>query len=197
MLYMLDAFFADEFQSQVAEVSVYRALVVRDLSRLVDIVVPQDSWEAVLNHGSAKQILLAWRTRHVLDPEMLSSLLATMECRAAAVRESVRQGKLSAAHISRSNILRRIEEDRERHKQLREESWKLPPMTYMRDLALENPVPAGIEPGPGHDTYKTPDAVALEFEQTWETTSDLNDDDLEAMREEVSIWWGERAFEQL
>ena len=194
---MLDAFFADEFQSHVAEVAIYRALIVRDLPALVDMVVPQDNWEAVLNYGSARQILQAWRTRHVLDPDMLSSLLSLIESRALTVRERVRQGDLAAAEIPRSDILRRIEEDRERHKQLREESWKLPPMTYMRDLALENPIPAGIVLGPRQDTYKIPDAIALEFEQTWETTSDLNDDDLEVIREEVSNWWGENAVKRL
>lgn len=197
ILYMLDAFFADEFQSHVAEVAIYRALIVRDLPALVDMVVPQDNWEAVLNYGSARQILQAWRTRHVLDPDMLSSLLSLIESRALTVRERVRQGDLAAAEIPRSDILRRIEEDRERHKQLREESWKLPPMTYMRDLALENPIPAGIVLGPRQDTYKIPDAIALEFEQTWETTSDLNDDDLEVIREEVSNWWGENAVKRL
>ena len=197
ILYMLDAFFADEFQSHVAEVAIYRALIVRDLPALVNMVVPQDNWEAVLNYGSARQILQAWRTRHVLDPDMLSSLLSLIESRALTVRERVRQGDLAAAEIPRSDILRRIEEDRERHKQLREESWKLPPMTYMRDLALENPIPAGIVLGPRQDTYKIPDAIALEFEQTWETTSDLNDDDLEVIREEVSNWWGENAVKRL
>ncbi|WFD36782.1 glycerol kinase, partial [Malassezia cuniculi] len=97
---------------------------------------------------------------------------------------------LSVDHIPRSDILRRIEEDRERHKQLREESWKLPPMTYMADLVSENPVPAGIRSEAGKDTYCTPDAVTLEFEQTWETTSDLNDDDVEVIREETALWWG-------
>ena len=67
----------------------------------------------------------------------------------------------------------------------------------MRDLALENPIPAGIVLGPRQDTYKIPDAIALEFEQTWETTSDLNDDDLEVIREEVSNWWGENAVKRL
>lgn len=202
ILYMLDAFFADEYRSQVAEVSVYHALVLRDLPVLVDMVVPKDSWEAVLNYGSARQILCSWRMRNVLNPEMLTTLLETMEQRSSeyavadSVRERVQKGDLTVEHISRGDILRRIEEDRERHKQLREESWKLPPMTYMRDLAPENPVPASIETTTGQNTQNAPDAITLEFEQTWETTSDLNDDDMDVIREEISHWWGAEAVKQ-
>lgn len=202
MLYMLDTFFADEYRSHTAEVSVYHALVVRDLPVLVDMVVPRDSWEAVLNYGSARQILCSWRTRNVLNPEMLTTLLDTMEQRSSeyavadSVRERVQKGDLTVEHISRGDILRRIEEDRERHKQLREESWKLPPMTYMRDLAPENPVPASIESTTKQNTQNVPDAITLEFEQTWETTSDLNDDDTHVIREEISHWWGAEAMKQ-
>lgn len=34
------------------------------------------------------------------------------------------------------------------------------------------------------------DAVSLEFEQLWDTTSDLNEDDLDYMREESAHGWG-------
>lgn len=34
------------------------------------------------------------------------------------------------------------------------------------------------------------DVVSLEFEQHWDTTSDLNEDDLDYMREETLHWWG-------
>jgi CTD kinase subunit gamma len=60
--------------------------------------------------------------------------------------------------ISREDILRRIEEDRERHKRLRESLWV---------------VPAG-DP-------------QLEFDDAWERTSDLNEDDEAIMRDEAAL----------
>ncbi|PKI83268.1 hypothetical protein MVES_002837 [Malassezia vespertilionis] len=82
-----------------------------------------------------------------------------------------------AANISRSDILRRIEEDRERHKRLRENSWKLPPMTFLHALKM-------------HQGEESVTAMQLEFDQDWETTSDMNEDDLDYFREETMRWWG-------
>lgn len=53
---MLDAFLADDFQTSPAEVAVYRTLAVRDLPAIVDLVVPEGSWDAVINGGSTKQV---------------------------------------------------------------------------------------------------------------------------------------------
>lgn len=33
-------------------------------------------------------------------------------------------------------------------------------------------------------------AIAIEFDHEWDTVSDLNEDDLEHIREEVAHWWG-------
>lgn len=60
--------------------------------------------------------------------------------------------------ISKEAILRRIEEDRERHKRLRESLWVIP-----RDDSDH------------------------EFNQAWEETSDLCSDDFEVMREEMAL----------
>lgn len=61
--------------------------------------------------------------------------------------------------ISKEDILRRIEEDRERHKRLRESLWVVP----RQDLDFE-------------------------FNQAWEETSDLGSDDFEVIREEMALW---------
>lgn len=62
MLFMLDAFLADDFQNN-SDVAVYRALAVRDLKALVDMVVPANSWDAVINAGSTRQV------RNLLDSD--------------------------------------------------------------------------------------------------------------------------------
>lgn len=64
-----------------------------------------------------------------------------------------------AGQISKEDILRRIEEDRERHKRLRESLWVIP----------------------NHD-------ADWEFNHAWENTSDLCDDDFEVIREEMALY---------
>lgn len=61
--------------------------------------------------------------------------------------------------IGKEDILRRIEEDRERHKRLRESLWVVPP-----------------------------DDEDYEFNQAWEETSALCDDDFEVIREELALY---------
>jgi len=63
--------------------------------------------------------------------------------------------------FSDSLIQQRMEEDRERHKRLRENIWQIP----ATQLEAEDP----------------------EFEKAWEEASDLNSDDFEIMREENEI----------
>lgn len=56
LLFMLDVFLTDDYHTNPDEVGVYRALAVRDLPALVDMVVPSDSWDAVINVGSTLQV---------------------------------------------------------------------------------------------------------------------------------------------
>ncbi|WFD29755.1 hypothetical protein MSPP1_000767 [Malassezia sp. CBS 17886] len=178
VLFLLDVFLADDFASPAAEVDVYRALALRDLTAIVDMVMPPDSWDAVLNLGSTRQILRSWQAKRVYDAGVLSHLIDTVEERAAVVREKVAEKQIPAvAPLSGTEILQRVEEDRERHKRLRENSWKLPPMSYVH--ALDNTRPnERLEP------------MAIEFDELWDNTSDVNEDDLENIREESAYWWG-------
>ena len=107
------------------------------------------------------------------------------------------------ARVSRADVLRRVEEDRERvrilsdaqHKRLRENSWKLPPMSYLHAFDPPRSHSQGEVDVPTATLAPSApvDAVALEFDQHWETTSDLNEDDLDYMREETVHWWGNGA----
>jgi hypothetical protein len=58
ILFMLDSFLANDFQTNPEDVEVYRRLAARDLPSLVDMVVPTDSWDAVINAGSTRQVSL-------------------------------------------------------------------------------------------------------------------------------------------
>mgnify|MGYP002712297081 FL=1 len=56
VLFMLDSFLADDFETNPEEVAVYRTLATRDLPAIIDMVVPPDSWDAVLNITSTRQV---------------------------------------------------------------------------------------------------------------------------------------------
>lgn len=45
----------------------------------------------------------------------------------------------------------------------------------------------------GEDAQET--ALDIEFEQAWETTSDWNEDDIDAVTEECGLCWGEEGWE--
>ena len=80
---------------------------------------------------------------------------------------------------------KRIEQDRERHKRLRERRWVQPtlhnpPSFQLPPLACFYPL---TEPGGGQEEL----ALDIEFENEWEATSDWNEDDEEAMGEEAQL----------
>ena len=56
ILFMLDVFLSDDYRTNPEEVGVYRTLAVRDLPALVDMVVPSESWDAVINVGCTMQV---------------------------------------------------------------------------------------------------------------------------------------------
>lgn len=84
----------------------------------------------------------------------------------------------STQSLSKNEINKRIEQDRERHKRLRERRWvqptsRNPALSQTAQLASFYPLEAGEEL-----------PLDIEFENEWETTSDWNDDDQEAIEEE-------------
>lgn len=161
--------------------------------------------EGLLNARSARLILESWRARRVLDPVAVDAALAILAQRGAGATRA--EGSSSSPRMGRSDILRRIEEDRERQKRLRERMWILP-IPPLRTAGTANPSPASPSPfaltpasprpggeggrGPGgakvkqHMPPPRPPPVQpldVEFEQMWEGASDLDDDDFERMRE--------------
>ncbi|KAK4705346.1 CTD kinase subunit gamma, partial [Phenoliferia sp. Uapishka_3] len=127
----------------------YKDLIARDLRNLVELVVPETR-EGILNYGSAAQVsrggrssavsmarqltefqsnsiqvIKSWRTRRLLDAEVLDPITTSLEARRVSLH-SAPPGTSSLSKFSRNDILRRIEDDRERHKRLRERLWVLP-----------------------------------------------------------------------
>lgn len=89
----------------------------------------------------------------------------------------------ASSTFSRNEVFRRIEEDRERHKRLRERRW-VQPISYSNQphqVASLIPLPENEE-GDSNEL-----AIDIEFDNEWETTSDWNEDDDEAVAEENNL----------
>jgi CTD kinase subunit gamma len=90
----------------------------------------------------------------------------------------------SSSRFSRNDVFKRIEEDRERHKRLRERRWVQPVSNY---APLQVPPLATFLPNCGQVVETGVQGelpIDVEFENEWETTSDWNEDDDEAATEE-------------
>jgi CTD kinase subunit gamma len=125
-----------------------------------------------------------WKTKRIIDGQRADELISTLDTqnqKASMLPSSTgHSSTLPAKPMARDDIFRRIEEDRERHKRLREKRWVQPvsqnynPTTYR----LASFMPLGNDEGMGVD---------LEFDDAWETTSDWNEDDDDAIREETEL----------
>lgn len=137
IFYMLDSLLD---QALAIGLESYRTLVERDLETVVDLTVPTDVKEGVLNRLSTiqvsnlassmrlaslikvlLQVLKSWKTRRLLSVAKLDALLDKLQN-----ADFTPSDNTSTTTFSRNDILRRIEDDRERHKRLRERIWVLP-----------------------------------------------------------------------
>lgn len=96
-----------------------------------------------------------------------------------------------------------MEEDRERHKRLRERAWILPAKSFADALPQRTaygriiaPAKPSVVASSSHEDKRRPDAQDIEFEDMWESVSDLNEDDFERLRDDDQRWWGGTAFLQ-
>lgn len=176
--------------------------VTRDLGKIVENVVPQGR-QGLPNLVSTKQvgnripypstfisntlfkILESWRSKRVLDPQTADDVLSSLDTRSALAELAVQSSSDQDISLPRNEIFKRIEEDRECHKRLRERRW-VQPITHNPSshhppqLASFMPL---THPGDGEEEL----TIDIEFENEWETTSDWNEDDEEAAAEELSL----------
>ncbi len=104
---------------------------------------------------------------------MLDDLEKVVEVRKASLY-ALSPGKKNLSLLSNNDMQRRIEEDRERHKRLRERSWILPPTAFSHQ-SLFGTRPEQLDPT--YLTRKQPASPRAEEEDTdgdriW-TTQDL------------------------
>ena len=81
-----------------------------------------------------RQVLQSWKTRRLLPVSLLESLLDTLRDAQFPASSSSSSSTSTSSGFSRNDILRRIEDDRERHKRLRERIWVLP-LPSLQDIS--------------------------------------------------------------
>jgi len=173
----------------------YVQFISRDLDRVVQSIVPEGK-QGLPNLVSTKQILENWRSKRYIDPQKIDDMLTVLDerSRTTATSETLSSTPTPTSTkqtLSRNDVNKRIEQDRERHKRLRERRWVQPtlhdPASFQPpQLACFYPL---IEPGEGQEEL----ALDIEFENEWETTSDWNEDDEEAIGEEAQLAFSARS----
>ncbi|KAH9485776.1 CTD kinase subunit gamma [Psilocybe cubensis] len=170
----------------------YVELVTRDLNRIIDSIVPEGR-QGLPNLVSTKQILENWRSKRYIDPQKIDDVFSSLDSRpkiaSSSTAESLKRPLSPQQTLSRNEVNKRIEQDRERHKRLRERRWVQPisrnPSFQPPQLASFYPLTDGPEEVP----------IDIEFENEWETTSDWNEDDEDAIAEEDQLAFGSSSKE--
>ncbi|TCD65550.1 hypothetical protein EIP91_002514 [Steccherinum ochraceum] len=162
--------------------SFYVDYVARDLGKIVEHVVPEGR-QGLLNLMSTKQILESWRNKRVIDPQKVDDVIVALEQRTDAT-DAPQEGATDSpmAALPRHEVFKRIEEDRERHKRLRERRWVQPVSHNSNSTQLASFLPL-TDDGDGEEEL----TLDIEFENDWETTSDWNEDDDDAAYDENEL----------
>ncbi|KAJ9107324.1 hypothetical protein QFC21_000774 [Naganishia friedmannii] len=196
----------------------YATFLERDLETLVGLVVPEGK-EGMLNLLSAKQVIQSLKQKHAIHTDVCDKVLDALEDRrtrptstsipAAPAATGRKRPAPVSTEFSRSDTLKRMEEDRERHKRLREKMWVIPlPLGAVRGSIIGvHPVGAS-QTTPSPATPASPSvasknsqdsnapvagtrilfqeaaagAIEDEFERLWDLVEDLDEEDLAELR---------------
>lgn len=140
----------------------YIFMLRRDILRIIDLVAPDDG-SGSANVKVVRKVLHALSSKNFLDPKTVAELEECIASRdtlpdTEEVRDVGRD--IAARKLDKRQIEQRIEEDRERHKRLRESIWAV-----------------GGLMGSGRE--------GDEFERMCEETSDVGEDDWDIAAEEA------------
>lgn len=130
----------------------YIRMMERDILRVVDAVAPEDGSGAA-NIKVVRRVLAALQSKSYLLAQTVSEIEELLKERDTMVEES--PVEMQDKKLDKKQVEQRIEEDRERHKRLRENIW-----------AVKK----------GEDE---------EFETLWEETSEFGEDDYILYEEEA------------
>ncbi|KAJ8657231.1 hypothetical protein O0I10_007047 [Lichtheimia ornata] len=123
IVYVLDAIFA---LSHKARFTGYHDLTRKDLTRIIEAVVPNDS-KGIVNVANTRKIINNWRRRGYFEPSELDEAEKPLREREASASSQTGGSKADeGGGFSKEDMLRRMEEDRERHKRFKEDLWIRP-----------------------------------------------------------------------
>ncbi|TKY90682.1 hypothetical protein EX895_000680 [Sporisorium graminicola] len=200
LLFLIDAIFTDETLSSAIR-TLFRQYLERDLYALFDLAVPEGRWDALLNVPAVSKIIAAWKARFILDRSTLEDLEVMLQVRKDGLY-ALSPDRRNLTLLPPNDMQRRIEEDRERHKRLRERSWILPPTAFSHQ-SLFGTRPEQLDPTyltraqPASSSEQKEDIDGdriwttqdLDFSQMWDETSDFNDDDIDEIVEDEKLSW--------
>ncbi|KAI5811257.1 CTD kinase subunit gamma CTK3-domain-containing protein [Peziza echinospora] len=139
----------------------YLKMIRQDLFPIIETVVPSDGSGAA-NTGTVRRVLGNLVEKSIISEETSSKIDKMLSEREIEEENSAAdEPDHKRRKFDEKIINQRMNEDRERHKRLRENIWAVPVVTH--------------------------DSTHPEFDQFWETCSDLCEDDYEIMREENEI----------
>ncbi|KAI9269909.1 CTD kinase subunit gamma CTK3-domain-containing protein [Sporodiniella umbellata] len=123
IIYVLDAIFS---ASQKAKFTGYIDLTRPDLPRIVHAVVANDA-KGIVNVPNTQKIMNHWKRKNVFDLQILEEAEKPLLERQNNKQVFLLCSKPVNETFSKQDIIRRMEEDRERHKRIKEEIWIRPP----------------------------------------------------------------------
>ncbi|ORY39877.1 hypothetical protein BCR33DRAFT_719708 [Rhizoclosmatium globosum] len=152
LLYILDSICQQCNRARRQKDWIY--LVSRDLDDILQEIIPDTE---PINASAAKKCIKAWRSKSVFTAEVLDpveSRVDVLVAKAPAITER--------PAFSTKEIMRKIEEERDRHKRQREEGWYRPDPS-MEDLGARKRGPSATPGG-----NKSVGVKGDEFSEMWE-----------------------------
>ncbi|ORZ07066.1 CTD kinase subunit gamma CTK3-domain-containing protein [Lobosporangium transversale] len=138
-------------QSHKAGFSGYMDLIQRNLHKIIECVTPSGP-KGNVNVAGTKKILDSWRAKRLFNESVIDKVEKPLLSRDLGANTLSN----AEAGFTKDDILKRMDEDRERHKRIREEIWIRPP---------------------------DEDSDA-EFLQSWDEVSDMEENDYEDIESE-------------
>ncbi|KAF9292599.1 hypothetical protein BGZ68_000003 [Mortierella alpina] len=138
-------------QSHKAGFPGYTELIQRNLTKIIDCVTPSGP-KGNVNVAGTKKILETWRNKKLFPGSVIDTVEELLLSRELGANAPM----TTETGLTKDDILKRMDEDRERHKRIREEIWIRP---------------SDEDPG-------------AEFEQYWDEVADIEDVDYEDMEAE-------------
>ncbi|KAI8343149.1 CTD kinase subunit gamma CTK3-domain-containing protein [Chlamydoabsidia padenii] len=140
ILYVLDCILS---MSRKIQFKGYIELTQPNVQRIINAVALSSS-KGIVNVSNTRKLLANWKDKAYFDTDTIESAEKALEaCVESNLQMKTTEEQNNKANVfTKADILNRMEQDRERHKRLREEMWR-------------------------RSAEESPDA---EFEQLWQTT---------------------------